>query len=242
MDRSQRLFLYVSGLFVTSLVVADIIGSKFFTFGPYGSPFGSGTWSVTHSVGMLPFPITFLLTDLVNEYWGKKVARQLTIFGLVMAAFAFVMIRIARGMPVASFSPISQEHFDAVFAMSNRLYIASLSAFALGQLVDIQAFTLLKRVTRGRFIWLRATGSTLVSQAVDSLMVSFVLMWGTTLSNGEIASTGLILETAATGYVLKFCIALAITPLIYLGHGVMQRWFGLTPLPAEAAETVEERP
>lgn len=226
----QRVYLWLAGLFVTSLLVADITGSKFFHFGEVGL-FGR-TMALEHSVGMFAFPVTFLLTDLVNEYYGSKGARRITFLGLGMAAYAFLLIYAARVAPPAAPGRtfIAEESFDAVFAMSNRLYVASLTAFLLGQMTDIGMFWVFKKLTKGRMLWLRATGSTVVSQAIDSLTISFVLGYGTVLASGETATTGFILETAAKGYGLKVAIAVAITPLIYVGHGVMHRFFGLRPV------------
>ncbi len=233
MSVRQRLYLWLCGIFITSLIIADITGSKFFHFGTINI-FGREI-AIEHSVGMFCFPITFLLTDLLNEYYGKKGARRATWLALSMAAFAFVLIYLARAAPAAppGRTFIAEEKFDAVFAMSQRLYIASLAAFLVGQMCDIFVFTALKVVTRGRMLWLRATGSTVISQALDSLTVSFVLGFGTTLADGSRATLPFILETAAKGYALKFVIAVGITPLIYLGHGLMHRVFGLKPLPPQ---------
>jgi len=233
MSVQQRLYLWLSGVFVTSLIVADLTGSKFFSFGSV-SALGY-TLRIEHSVGMFAFPITFLLTDLLNEYYGKKAARRITFLGLGMAAFSFALIYLARIAPPAPAgrSFIDEDKFDAVLGMSQRLYIASLSAYLVGQLTDIWVFHLLKRITGGRQLWLRATGSTIVSQAIDSLVISFVLGFGSKLADGSDATVAFMLETAAKGYALKFIIAVLITPLIYAGHALMHRFFGLVPLPAE---------
>jgi len=222
MDVRHRLFVYLTATFVASLLVADIIGGKFFAVGP-----------ITLSVGMIPFPVTFVLTDLINEYWGKEGARRVTWVGLAMASLAFVVILLARLLPVSPRSPLPQPVFDQVFGVSNRLYVASLTAYVIGQLSDIWFFHLLKRLTKGKALWLRATGSTVISQAIDTLVVNFVLLWGTTLADGSHASVAYILQIAATGYAVKFVIALGLTPLIYAGHGVMHRRFGLVPLPPD---------
>jgi uncharacterized integral membrane protein (TIGR00697 family) len=224
MDLRHRLFLYLTATFVTALVVADIIGGKFALVG-----------GVPVSVGMIPFPVTFVLTDLINEYWGKQGARRVTFVGLAMAAFAFVVILVSRLLPVSPRSPLPQPVFDQVFGLSNRLYVASLTAYVVGQLSDIYVFNLIKRVTAGKLLWLRATGSTVISQAIDTLVVNFVLLWGSTLADGSHADLRYILQIAATGYGIKFVIAVALTPLIYAGHGVMHRRFGLTPMPADPA-------
>ncbi|HMN41555.1 MAG TPA: queuosine precursor transporter [Phycisphaerales bacterium] len=236
-DIRTRVYLWLSGVFITSLLIADITGSKFFHIDLFtlSLPVAGSYTFVTHSVGMLSFPITFLLTDLVNEYYGRTGARRLTYLGLAMSGMAFVLIYLSRMAPVSPISPIPQETFDAVFAMSNRLYIASLTAYFVGQMCDIWLFGVLKRATRGRAVWLRATGSTVVSQAIDSFLVTSILLFSTTNPRTNLAySWHEIIETAATGYILKFLIALALTPIIYLGRWFLRARFGMTPMPAQA--------
>jgi len=210
-------------LFVACLVAADLTGSKFFRL----PLFSIGSYEfVTHSVGMIGFPLTFLLTDLIHEYFGARSARRATYIGLGCALVVFAIVLLARALPVAPSSPLPQPVFDQVFAMSNRLYVASLSAYLIGQLCDIAVFRALKRRTGGRLVWLRATGSTVASQLVDSFVVSFVLLQGSQPAEA-------IAEVALTGYVLKFVLSLALTPLVYLGRAVMRRQFGLEPAPAD---------
>lgn len=225
-----KVFVVLTAVFVTALLIADLTGGKFFRLGL----FRVGDFEfVTHSVGMLSFPVTFLLTDLINEYYGARAARFVTLVGLGCAALAFGLVLAGRLMPVAPESPLPQEAFALVFGMSNRLYVASLSAYLLGQLADIALFGLLKRATGGRWVWLRATGSTVVSQALDSFVVTFVLFWGVQTAGGEIPGTAALLRIAATGYILKFVLALAMTPLVYLGRWFMHARLGLAPLPVE---------
>jgi len=215
--------------FVTCLLVADLTGSKFFRL----PLFTVGSYEfVSHSVGMLSFPVTFLLTDLVNEYFGAASARRATYIGLACALLAFGLIWVGRHMPVAPFSPVPQQAFESVFAMSNRLYVASLTAYLVGQLCDIWVFGVLKRATGGRLVWLRATGSTVVSQMLDSLLVTFLLFQGVAGPDGQPMPVGQIATMAATGYILKFVLALGLTPLVYLGRWVMRARFGLEPQPA----------
>jgi hypothetical protein len=235
-DVRMKVYLWLSGVFVTCLLVADITGSKFFYFDLFTVPLPwVGDYNfVTHSVGMLSFPLTFLLTDLINEYYGKRGARRVTFLGLGMAALAFVLIYMGRKMPVSPISPIKQDHFEAVFSMSNRLYVASLTAYLVGQLCDIAVFGMLKRLTHGRFVWLRATGSTVISQAIDSFLVTSILFTGVVdAATGQPHTWGRIMEVAATGYILKFFIAIGLTPIVYLGRWMLRRCFGLVPMPPE---------
>lgn len=225
-----KVFVALTAIFVTALLIADLTGGKFFRL----ALFRVGDFEfVTHSVGMLSFPVTFLLTDLINEYYGAKAARFVTLVGLLSAALAFGLVLTARLLPVAPESPLPQEAFSLVFGMSNRLYVASLTAYLLGQLADIWLFGLLKRATGGRLVWLRATGSTVVSQALDSFVVTFILFWGVATAGGEIPTTGALLRIAATGYILKFVLSVAMTPLVYLGRWLLRTRLGLVPLAPE---------
>lgn len=229
----ERLFVALTAVFVTALLVADLTGGKFFRL----ALFQVGSYEfVTHSVGMLSFPITFLLTDFINDFYGKRAARLVTAIGLGCAALAFVLVYVGRKIPVAGFSPISQEDFDAVFAMSNRLYIASLTAYVVGQLADIWLFGVIKRRTQGRLVWLRATGSTVVSQALDSLLVTYILFAGVVDAKGGTLDAAAILEIAATGYILKFVLALVLTPVLYLGRWLIRTRLGVQPLPPETVD------
>jgi uncharacterized integral membrane protein (TIGR00697 family) len=226
MSVQQKLYLWLTAAFVASLLAADVLGVKLFKIG-----------AVEHSCGMLTFPVTFLLTDLINEYYGKKAARRVTWIALAMGLYVFIAINITLNMPYLD-KPynVKREHFEAVFATARLMYIASLAAFIVGQLADIWTFHLLKRVTRGRLLWLRATGSTVISQMIDSFVVSWIAFGVSRqlFPNPQTppAPFNEILAIAATGYTLKFFIALALTPLIYVGHGVMERYFGLKALPA----------
>jgi queuosine precursor transporter len=206
MDRKQRLFVYLTGIFVAALLVSDLIGGKFFRVG-----------GLDFSVGMIPFPLTFLLTDIVNEFYGTEGARRLTYVGLCTALFVFAVINLAIVLPTSPESPLAGDVFKSVIGSSVRLYIASLTAYLVGQLLDISIFFLVRRVTGERFLWLRSTGSTVVSQAIDSLTVGFVFLWGT-------KSVGFILRTARNGYLVKLVLAVGLTPVIYLGHGILHRY------------------
>ncbi len=220
----QRVYFWLAGFFVASLLVADIVGIKLFKVGP-----------VEHTCGMLTFPVTFLLTDLINEYFGRRAARRVTFIGLAMGLYVFAVLNIAQAMPYlpAPYN-VTKESFDAIFGSAKVMYVASLAAFLVGQLADIAMFGFLKRITGGRMVWLRATGSTVVSQMIDSFIVSLLAFSvGRRLfpGGGPPAPFADVLAIAATGYTLKFFIAIGITPLIYLGRFIVQRWFGLTPLP-----------
>ena len=227
-DLRQRVFLVLAALQVTSLLVANMIGVKLFSIDIAGLP-------VEHTAGMLPFPITFLLTDLLNEFYGKKAARMITWLAFGMAIFAFILVSAARALPILEGIPgtADERSFEAVFGGSALMTLCSIVAFLFGSLLDIVVFGFFKRITHGKMVWLRATGSTVVSQLFDSFVITilyFQVAQG--LTGGEVAGIDFVLRTALTGYVLKFVIAVLLTPLVYAGRGLLRRVVGLDPVPA----------
>jgi queuosine precursor transporter len=221
-DARQRLFVVLSALFVTCLIVGDLIGGKLLELPVWGYPF-------VISVGMIPFPVTFLLTDLLNEFYGKKAARFVTWVGFGMASITFALIYIAQLLPWASFTGdatwagMNEAAFNNVFAGSRRILFASMVAYLLGQFVDIALFATLKRLTRNRMLWLRATGSTVVSQFVDTVAIQ-ALAWYGLLPVEKIA------VIALTSYAVKVVVAIGLTPAIYGGHAVVERRLGIHPV------------
>ncbi len=228
--------MWMSGVFVTCLLLANILGVKLFQFDL--RLFGSDL-SVEHTVGMLTFPVTFVLTDLLNEYFGKRAARRVTYIAFAMGLLAFVLIFVARRMPILSGIPgtATQDAFENIFGAASLMYIASMVAFLVGSLLDIFLFGVFKRLTGGKLVWFRATGSTIVSQLFDSFVVTFVFfVLLQRLTGGEAASALFVIKTALTGYVLKFVISVLLTPVIYLGRWAIRRFIGLTPLSATSSD------
>lgn len=223
----QKMYLWLAMIFVSSLLVADIVGVKLFRIPLPFTVFGFD--AIEHTCGMLTFPITFLLTDLVNEYYGPRAARRLTYIGFAAAAYVFLILNIAQALPYLD-APynVSPESFNSIFGSAKIMYVASLSAYLVGQLSDIAIFGMLKRATGDRLIWLRATGSTLISQFIDSFIVSYLAFsLGRQIfpdPASPAAPLAAIPAIAVTGYALKFVLAIAITPLIYLGRRMMQRY------------------
>lgn len=209
-DNRQRLFLVLAAIFLTALLIANVVAGKLFQVGP-----------VVLSVGVIPFPITFLLTDVVNEYFGRRGARFLTIVGLTMMLLGTGIITLAGFLPVAAESYVSQASFDNVFGLSWRLFLASLSAYLLGQISDIYFFGFFKRLTGSRILWLRATGSTAISQVIDTGIVNVAVFAGA-------LPLSTIFQVASQGYVYKMAVALAMTPLLYLAHRIITRRLGIT--------------
>jgi uncharacterized integral membrane protein (TIGR00697 family) len=218
LDRKDRFFVFLTALFVAALVTGDFIGGKFFVV------FGH-----TFSAGIVPFPLTFVLTDLVNEFYGTHGAKRITMAGLGAAVFVWATITLALHLPTSPDSPISDAAFRSAFGTSARLYVASLTAYVIGQFLDISIFHALRRVTGHHMLWLRSTGSTVLSQVVDSISVSFVFLVGS-------RSMGFIVDNALLNYLGKLAMAILLTPLIYAGHGLFNRYFHVPEkdTPAEA--------
>lgn len=233
LSRPQKVYLWLAAINVTALLLANIVGVKLFHIDV--RLFGY-TIPVEHTIGMLPFPITFLLTDLLNEYFGKRATRRVMYVSFSMAALAWLLIALSREFPTMEGIPGTATHaaYENVFGAAALMYLASIIAFFVGSLIDIAVFGAFKRLTNGKMVWLRATGSTIVSQVFDSLVITFVFFQVLQRVSGNDAPTlEWTLKTAATGYILKFVIAVVMTPVIYAGRWVLRRWFGLVPMPAE---------
>lgn len=228
----QRLYVCLCAVFLTALLIGDTIGSKLFTV---AIPLGVATIRATLSVGAIWFPITFLLTDVINEFYGSAGARFVTFVGFFMAIFAFVVIWLARLIPAAPFSPVGQAAFDNVLGSANRIFVASLAAYLVGQLVDIAIFQSAKRLTQSRHIWLRSTGSTLISQLVDTLIVTYIAFAGK-------IPTAELHRTAITSYLVKVLLAVGLTPVIYALHALIHRRMHIEEHPAEAERVHVEIP
>jgi len=226
-DARTRLLLVLTATFVVCLVVGDLIGGKLVSVGPVTSP-------VTVSVGMIPFPVTFLLTDLLNEFYGRRVARFVTLLGLGMAVLTYAVIYAAGALPIAAltrapgFPGVTEDAFERVFLASQRIILGSLTAYVIAQLLDIAVFQALKRRTGQRWLWLRATGSTAISQLVDTVVISVIAWWGILPAAG-------VLGVALSSYAIKLVVAIALTPVVYAGHAALERWAGMEPAPVEPA-------
>ncbi len=222
LNRPQKLYVICAAVFLTALVVAEATASKFFT--AFQLPFTLTIWGqeftrVTMTAGVIAFPITFIVTDVMNEYYGKRGIRYVTFVGMAMIVFEFLLLWICIEVPVDPSSPVSQGAFSEVFGSSQRVIVGSLTAYLLGQLADITLFHWLRRLTQGKYLWLRATGSTFGSQFIDTFIVLSIAFVGQ-LSIQEILAITLF------NYSYKFVIAVGITPIIYLAHYGMDRYLG----------------
>ncbi len=247
-DKRAVLFFLLGAFLVANAVLAELIGVKLFqledVFGLPKADFqllGTDHLSFRLSIGVLSWPLVFLVTDLVNDYFGVRGVRLLTLItaGLIALCFAILGLAIAAppdrawwaGSNSENGVPDMQLAFTAIFGQSRNIIVGSLTAFLISQLVDAFVFRAFKRVTGEKRIWLRSTGSTLVSQLVDSLAVTWVAF--ALLGKMPFAEATAL---AITAYVYKFLVAVVSTPLIYLAHAGIERWLG-----AEQAQQMRQQ-
>ena len=213
MDKKIKLFTLLSAIFLSALLLAEITGGKLIQWRL------TEGWIFTMTMGVVPFPVTFIVTDIINEYYGRKGIRYVTLLGMGMILLALLMLRVDMAIPAAAISPVNDEAFDTVFRASGRIIAGSVTAYLIGQMIDISIFHFLRARTGPKLLWLRATGSTIVSQLIDSFVVLFVAFYGS-LTVSQIVDVGI------TNYIYKFFIALLVTPLLYISHNVIDRYLG----------------
>lgn len=214
MDFSKKkdiVFLVLAGFFITNAIVAELIGGKLVNF------FGL----FTQSIGIILWPVVFILTDLINEHYGKKGVRKLTFITVGLIAYMFILISISINIRAVEFSPVSDEAFEQVFGQSRWIIVGSIIAFLVSQLVDVYIFWLFRNKTGSRLIWLRATGSTVISQLIDTFLVQFIAF----VLPGKWAFNEFVVN-ASWGYSFKLLIAFCLTPLIYVGHFIINKFLG----------------
>lgn len=209
-SRRDLVYLVLGGLFVCNAILGEVLGGKLFQVGPY-----------VMSMGVIPWPIVFITTDLINEYFGKPGVRRLTFMTVGLILYAFVVIFVAMGIPAAKISPVQDPEFQQVFGQSLWIIVGSVVAFLTSQLTDLLVFWMFRDRTGGKHLWLRATGSTAVSQIIDTFIVLGIAFW----LPGKI-QTADFLGLAFTNYTYKFLIAICLTPLIYIAHNAIDRFLG----------------
>jgi len=217
---ARKIYLYLAALFITSLVVSNLIFQKFFYWYPLEmSLFGVRLFEL--SVGILPYPITFLITDLISEIYGQKRANEVVVAGIFASFFSIGILLVASAAPAIPSSPIDDTTFTQVFSLSPLAVLASMIAYLSAQFVDIRIYHFWKKLTRGKHLWLRNNFSTFASQIIDSATVILLLclfgvlpwslFWGLTLSS----------------IVFKILVAAIDTPFLYLFVGMFRRRFKL---------------
>ncbi|MFN5621909.1 MAG: queuosine precursor transporter [Flavobacteriales bacterium] len=231
-SRREWLFVFLAGFFVTNAVTAELISNKLIDIPLTFSFFGSEMGPFVTVVGVLPWPLVFICTDLINEFYGKKAIRRLSWMTAALISYCFIMVTVALAIPAnTAISPntATDAEFTKVFGQSQWVIVGSVFAFMFSQLLDATLFAWIKQKTGNRHIWLRSTGSTVVSQLIDSYIVIYI---GFILPGALPMSA--FWEIAPTNYALKLLIAIALTPLIYLGHFVVRRYLGEHRLESES--------
>lgn len=236
-QKKNRLFIILCGIFLTNALVAEMIGVKIFsgenTIGldPAHLNILGFTMDFNLTAGAVIWPVVFITSDLINEYFGKPGVKRISYLTAALIAYAFIVIFLTMELPPAQWwleannkdaegNYFNMEFaFNKIFGQGQRIIIGSLAAFLLGQLIDVFVFQQLRKISGPKMLWLRATGSTLVSQLVDSFVVLFIAFYGI-FSNDQIVAIGL------TNYLYKFVVAILLTPLIYGGHYMIDRYLG----------------
>lgn len=243
-NKSNLLFIVLAGIFITNALIAEFIGVKIFSlertlgFDPLNfTIFGSKGLSFNLTAGVLLWPVVFVMTDIINEYFGTKGVKFLSYLTCILISYAFLMVFFTIHLVPADFWPSSHlkpgvevinpdvlnlnTAFRLIFGQGLWIVIGSLTAFLLGQVIDVYIFHRIKEQTGENNIWLRSTGSTLISQFIDSYVVLFIAFYV-----GAGWSLSQVLAIGTVNYIYKFCVAIGMTPIIYLIHGWIDRFLG----------------
>jgi queuosine precursor transporter len=238
-SKKQKLYIILCGIFLTNAITAEIIGAKIFsldqTFGFDGSGYSILGFDLSFALtaGTLNWPIVFIISDVINEYFGKKGVKFISYLAAILVSFSFLVIYLAVYVKPAAFwldvnstdangqSININEGFRMIFRQGLGIIIGSLSAFLIGQILDAFVFHKLRKYTKNKMIWLRATGSTVVSQLIDSFVVIYIAFY--MFGNWSLDQ---VMTVSTNNYIFKFFIAIALTPLIYLAHYLIDKWLG----------------
>ncbi|MFP5042840.1 queuosine precursor transporter [Parasediminibacterium sp. JCM 36343] len=236
-DKPTKLFIAIAAFFVANALIAECIGGKIFSFeklvGLHPSNFtifGQSGLAFNLTCGVLLWPLEFIITDVVNEFYGPKAVRRISYIAVGLISYAFLMFYAAIQVPGADFwfgssksSGIDdmQIAFSGIFGQGMWIIVGSLTAFLVSQFVDVYIFHKIKKVTGDKWVWLRSTGSTVVSQLVDSFVVLFIAF-----KIGKGWSWQLVLAICLVNYIYKFTMAIVLTPLIYLIERRITKYFG----------------
>jgi queuosine precursor transporter len=240
-DKSTKLFIILAGIFIASALVAEVIGVKIFSLeDSVGLPranvklFGSA-FSFHLTAGVLLWPVVFIMTDIINEYYGSKGVKFLSYLTIGLITYAFFIFNTAIHLSPSEYFSVgnnisnANDAFKGIFGQGLWIIIGSMVAFLVGQILDVLIFHRIKKITGEKNIWLRATGSTLVSQLVDSFVVLFIAFYvGRRIQTGQGEPWSLhqILVTGTGNYIYKFVVALLLTPVIYGVHFYIEKYLG----------------
>jgi queuosine precursor transporter len=242
--KPTRLFIILAGFFITNALVAEFMGVKIFSLestlglNPAAIQLFGNTYSFNLTCGVLLWPVVFIMTDIINEYFGPKGVRFLSWFTIALIVYGFFMLFWAMNTTPNSWWITSKQSagidnmntaYNGIFGQGLGIIIASMTAFLIGQLVDVFVFHKIKRATGEKKIWLRATGSTLISQLIDSfvvLIIAFYLYPKWVSGQGDPWPLDQVIAICIVNYIYKFIMALVLTPVIYLVHGMIERYLG----------------
>ena len=217
---AQKLYFFLSSIFITALVVSNLIFQKFFSWYPFNfEVFGIKLFEL--SVGVLPYPITFLITDIISEIFGKRKANQVVVMGILASIFSIGLLLLGDVLPASSTSPIDDKTFNLVFSASPLAVLASMSAYLIAQFLDIRIYHFWKQLTKGKYLWLRNNFSTFSSQIIDSTTVIALLCIF------DILAWDLFLGLVLSSIIFKIMVAIIDTPLLYLLVGLIRKKFNL---------------
>ena len=234
-ERSIKLYIMLGGFFIANALIAEVIGVKIFSleatlgFAPHNfTLLGQSGLSFSLTAGVLLWPVVFIMTDIINEYYGMRGVRFLSFITVGLIAYTFIAFSSAIGLQPPAWwvtsapnVPDMQQSYKAVLGQSNWIIIGSLVAFLVGQIVDVFVFHRIKSMTGEKKIWLRSTGSTLISQFIDSYVVLIIAFyWGAGWSIQQVLAIGTV------NYIYKFTIAIVLTPVIYGVHNLMDKYLG----------------
>ena len=236
-QKRNRLFIILSGIFITNALLAEMIGVKIFSaeatvgLNPAHLNILGFTMDFNLTAGALIWPVVFITSDLINEYFGKPGVKRISYFTALLIVYAFIILFFTINLPPADWwldanskdpdgNVFNMNYaFNKIFGQGLRIIIGSLTAFLIGQLIDVFVFQQFRKFTGPKMLWLRATGSTLVSQFIDSFVVLYIAFAGM-FSNDQIIAIGI------TNYIYKFSIAILLTPVIYFGHNLIDNYLG----------------
>ncbi len=242
-DKKTFLYIVLSGIFLTNALLAELVGVKIFSLeGTLGidpaqiNIFGSFL-DFNLTTGVLLWPVVFITTDIINEYFGKEGVKKITFLTIAFIVYAFLIITVAIYLAPAQFwvdininSSVEQPidinlAFQKIFGQGANIIVGSLIAFLIGQLLDVFVFHKLRKLTGSKKLWLRATGSTLVSQLVDSFVVLFIAFYFLAPKGTQWPAITVV-SVALLNYIYKFIIAVVLTPVLYLGHNLIDNYLG----------------
>jgi hypothetical protein len=232
-SRAEKTYTFLASSFVVLLVLTNVIGTKLFVLFEDGGPswiFDGGAWTLTS--GIITYPLTFLLTDVVSEIWGRRRANFMVVSGFAMSLLMLAILQMAIHLPPSSVWMLprfdfttaadTQRAFHATFSNPGILLFASMFAYLVAQLLDVRLYHFWWRVTGGGHMWVRNNGSTMISQLVDTVIVNGIFLhWGLGLE------PRVIFEVIIAVYLCKVGLALLDTPLIYLARGAIERFLGI---------------